>query len=266
MRDIMKVLLPFIDARIYVILFALLLHSNNLHSQDLAKVINVKASYAVINKGSTNGVKEGDVFKIQTPNQDFEYGPIEVIKAKSTISAVKLTSSVSGYSLKIGDIVILSEEQIVDELLNETPQNFIEPPKNRNRSNYEDRTVPSIDSYERMRIEMRLNGLQTRKLIDFIGLFLTYGITVAGDYAVGNDVFWGSPIPVVGPFINVAIIDESNALYPTRDRLLFAVSGVVQSFLFIDLLMNSAKINRLNRQLQFGYNPQYRRIELALSF
>lgn len=255
--------------RFYIILCVLLLSYNRLQSQDVAKVINVKASYAVINKGSANGVKEGDVFKVQTPNRDFEYGQIEVIKAKSTISAVKLTSSVSGYSLKIGDIVILSEEQIVDKLLNETPQNLKEPPQNRNRSRspfYDDRTVPSIDSYERMRIEMKLSGLQTRKLIDFIGLFMAFGITVAGDYAVGNDVFWGSPIPVIGPFINVAIIDESNALYPARDRLLFAVSGLFQTFLFVDLLMNLVKINRLNNQLKFGYNPQSRRIELALSF
>lgn len=268
----MKKLRQFTETRFYIILFALLLLNNRLHSQDVAKVINVKASYAVINKGSTNGVKEGNIFKVQTPNQEFEYGRIEVIKAKSTISAVKLTSSVRGYSLKIGDIVVLSEEQIVDELLNETPQKLSEQPfrlqnrKSKDTPFYSDRTQPRMDPNERMRIEMRLNGLKTRKLLDFIGLFMTFGITVVGDYAVGNDIFWGSPIPIIGPFINVAIIDESNSFEPSRDRLLFATSGVVQTFLFVDLLLNSIKINRLNRRIQFSYDPWSNGLNLALSF
>lgn len=265
----MKQLRQFIDTNFCLSLLVSLLYINQVHSQDVAKVINVKAGYAVINRGTTNGIKEGDIFKIQTPDKDFQFGQIQVIKAKPTISAVKLTSSVSGYSLKVGDVVVLSEEQIVDELLNETPQDLIEQQRRRNTHEprfHTDRTARSIDSNERMRIEMRLEGLRTRKLLDFIGLFITYGITVAGDYAVGNDVFWGSPIPVIGPFINMALIDESNDLYPARDRLLFATSGVVQTFLFVDLLMNSAKMNRLNKQLQLGYNPKSGRIELALSF
>ena len=92
-----------------------------LYSQEQFKIVKVKSAYLVINRGSTDGIKSGDRFKVRTPDKDDqEFGEIEVIKTSQTVSAVELIMGVPEYTLKVGDIVILSEGKTVDELLNET--------------------------------------------------------------------------------------------------------------------------------------------------
>lgn len=98
-------------------LLIFLIFTTGLYSQQETMIVRVKQNYAVINKGTNNGVKAGDRFKMQTPNNPNDYGEVEVIKASRSIAAVKLITGAPGYVLKVGDKEQKMESAIVDELL-----------------------------------------------------------------------------------------------------------------------------------------------------
>jgi len=106
----------------WVLLFVLLSITTNVAwSQKKTVVIRMKQSYAVINKGLRQGMKEGDRFRLYTPDNPDEYGDVEVIKVLHSISAIKLLRGTVGYKLKIGDVDKVSKSSIVDDLLYNVP-------------------------------------------------------------------------------------------------------------------------------------------------
>lgn len=96
------------------------LADHSIYAQQEAMIIKVNQNYAVINMGTYHGVKAGDRFRLQTPNNPNDYGEVQVIKATKTIAAVKLIEGTPGYTLKIGDREPSEESSVVDELLQDT--------------------------------------------------------------------------------------------------------------------------------------------------
>lgn len=116
-----------------------------------------------------------------------------------------------------------------------------------------------------MLMEIRLNGLRMRRLLDYIGFFTMFGMTIIGDAAIGGDIFYGSAIPVVGPFINIGLVPNHSPT-ASRDRVLFAIAGTVQTFLFVDLIRTGVRIKNLHREVRLGANPVSGSVMLAVSF
>ena len=104
---------------IILMLLFFLTETNYLHSQSQITVVKIRQTYAIINKGTLDGIKVGDHFTVQTPNRPSQYGEVEVIKESETISAVKLIFGIAGYNLKVGDIGAVSTNLSPEQLLNE---------------------------------------------------------------------------------------------------------------------------------------------------
>ena len=90
-----------------------LLLCSGIHAQTELMIVRVKDSYAVINAGTNQGVRVGDIFKFYTPGSPNQYGEVEVIKPMTSISAIKLISGYAGYILKVGDQQIPNEDAVV---------------------------------------------------------------------------------------------------------------------------------------------------------
>ena len=118
--------------------------------------------------------------------------------------------------------------------------------------------------------QIELNRLQSRKQLDLIALLTGYGLTIVGDLAVGGDFFIGSAVPVIGPFINIGLVEKENYLDPAdtdRDRLLFLLSGIVQTGFFVDYLASSGEErDLLYSKLGFRIQPMYKNPGLVFSF
>lgn len=100
---------------------------------------------------------------------------------------------------------------------------------------------------------LELSGFQGRKNRDLILISTMYGLTLLGDLLVGGDVFIGSAIPVVGPFINIASVGT----YPgsDTDKALFALSGVLQTGFLLDYLYSRGRENDAKKKLDLGLVP-----------
>ena len=87
-----------------IVSLVFLAETNYLLSQSQIKIVKVKQTYAIINKGTLDGIKAGDRFTVRTPSRTSQNGRVEVIKTSESISAVKLIIGIAGYTLKVGDI------------------------------------------------------------------------------------------------------------------------------------------------------------------
>lgn len=102
-------------------------------------------------------------------------------------------------------------------------------------------------------ILMELDKINGRKNRDLILFLITYSLTFIGDYTVEGDVFYGSFIPVLGPFLNIAEIGDYKGA--DTDKTLFLLSGVLQTYFSIDYLLAFHKEGKLKQQLYLSLNP-----------
>ena len=101
-------------------------------------------------------------------------------------------------------------------------------------------------------LNYEINRLQNRKNNDLIWLFSIYSLTVLGDLIVEDKLDFPSLLlPVAGPFIARGNVREEDYHFPakpadaSRDRLLFLISGIVQSGFLLDYLYISIKQGRM---------------------
>ncbi len=107
--------------------------------------------------------------------------------------------------------------------------------------------------------ELRMSRLESREQFDMWGLITTVTITLVGDVALGGTFYPGSAIPVIGPFVTAFNLNENDyGLHKEqmdRDRLLFVVSGVVQSLFAIDWSITALKKHELGQEVTLHVIP-----------
>ena len=121
--------------------------------------------------------------------------------------------------------------------------------------------------YMLLKKETELNRLAGRKRMDLIGGLMAYGFTIV--VASGGDFLIGSAIPVVGPFINIGLIDEDDYHDPDdadRDRALCLLSGAIQTGFLIDYLLTSNKEKRLKQKYKIGLIFQKNRSMICIKY
>ena len=99
--------------KIYFLLFSVFCLVNNSIAQSDVMIIKVKGNHAIINKGLIDGIKNGDLFAVASPNDPQKYGIIKVVLSMDGISAIKLQAGYAGYTLKEGDKELKNIDKIV---------------------------------------------------------------------------------------------------------------------------------------------------------
>lgn len=114
---------------------------------------------------------------------------------------------------------------------------------------------PVDPSFEFIETGNKIASLGTRMNVDLWGIYTVYSLTLLGDAAIGNDLFAGSFIPVVGPFTTISQIDDYEG--SETDKSLMLASGVVQSLFFADLCITYLRRESAERRFQMMVHPGY---------
>jgi len=115
---------------------------------------------------------------------------------------------------------------------------------------------PIQPSPEFISIGYKLSNLETRKKIDLWGLYIVYLLTILGDAAVGDDIFAGSLIPVIGPFTTIDQIGAQGYYEGQEtDKKLMLASGIVQSAFFLDFIITHFRYKNLERKFTLSIQP-----------
>ncbi|NQU05301.1 MAG: hypothetical protein HQ568_04345 [Calditrichaeota bacterium] len=120
-----------------------------------------------------------------------------------------------------------------------------------------ERDDPIEPSPEFIGIGYKLSNLETRKKIDLWGIYCVYFLTVLGDAAVGDDIFAGSLIPIVGPFTTIDQIGAQGYYEGQEtDKKLMLASGIIQSAFFIDFLITHFRYKGVEHKFALSIRPK----------
>ncbi|MCF7809464.1 hypothetical protein K9N50_00600 [bacterium] len=108
---------------------------------------------------------------------------------------------------------------------------------------------PIEPSPEFIGIGYKLSNLEMREKIDCWGLYIVYLLTLLGDASVGDDIFAGSLIPVIGPFTTIDQIGAQGYYEGQEtDKKLMLASGIVQSAFFVDLIITHFRYKKIEHR------------------